>query len=73
MPEQTFLDISLKFLNAGLDSLEDKRCRLKNKNLDLKPLRPCNSERLKKLKSSSLEMLWKIGSIKIFAIFTGKH
>ena len=42
-------------------------------NLDLKPLGPCKSEPLKKLKSSRLQMFFKIGSIKNFAIFTGKH
>ena len=42
-------------------------------NLDLKPLGPYKSEPLKKLKSSRLQMFFKIGSIKNFAIFTGKH
>ena len=41
-------------------------------NLDLKPLGPCNSEPLKKLKSSRLQMFFE-NSIKHFAIFTGKH
>ena len=33
-------------------------------NLDLKPLSPCKSEPLKKLKSSHLQMFFKIGNIK---------
>ena len=31
------------------------------------------SELLKKLKSSHLQMFFKVGSIKIFVTFTGKH
>ena len=42
-------------------------------NLHLKPLGRCKSEPFKKLKSSRLQMFFKIGSIKNFAIFTGKH
>ena len=42
-------------------------------NLDLKHLGPCKSETLKKLKSSCLQMFFKIDSIKNSAIFTGKH
>ena len=42
-------------------------------NLDLKSLGPCKSEPFKKLKSSHLQMFFKIGSIKFFSIFTGKH
>ena len=41
--------------------------------LDLKLLGPCKSVPLKKLKSSCLQMFFKIGCIKNFAIFTGKH
>ena len=35
-------------------------------NLGLKPLGPCKSESLKKLKSNRLQTFWKIGSIKNF-------
>ena len=43
-------------------------------NLDLEPLVPCKNELLKKnLKSSLLQMFFKIGCIKNFATFTGKH
>ena len=42
-------------------------------NLDLKPVGSCKSETLKKLKSSPLQIIFKIGSIKNSAIFTGKH
>ena len=38
-----------------------------------RPLGSCNRESLKKLESGSLQMFCKIGSIKNFAIFTGKH
>ena len=38
-----------------------------------KPLVPCISEPLKKLKSSYLQMFFKIDSIKNFAILKGKH
>ena len=63
-------------------------CQLKNKKLvlwlrswsltpsyilDLEPLGPCNSEPLKKSKSSRSQMFFEISSIKNFAIFTGKH
>ena len=63
-------------------------CQLKNKKLvlwlrswsltpsyilDLEPLGPCNSEPLKKSKSSHSQMFFEISSIKNFAIFTGKH
>ena len=40
-------------------------------NLDLKPSGSCNSQPLKK--PSYLHMLFKVGSSKNFAIFTGKH
>ena len=39
----------------------------------VKPLGPCKSEILKKLKSSRLQIFFKIPSIKDFAIFAGKH
>ena len=42
-------------------------------NLYLKPLGPCKSEPMKKLKGSRLLMFYKIGSIKKSVIFTGKH
>ena len=42
-------------------------------NLDLKSLGPCKSEPFKKLKSSHLQMFFKIGSIRKFAIFIGKR
>ena len=78
----------LGFLNAGRDSVQDKRCLLKNKkldlwlipwnlmpsyNFDLEPLSPCNSEPLKQSKSSLSQMFFKIVSLKSFAIFAGKH
>ena len=79
----------LRFSNVGWDLLQEERRQLKNKqklelwlrswtltpsyNLDLKPLSPCKGEPLKKLKSCRLQMFFKIGSIKNFAIFTGKH
>ena len=65
-----------------------KRCCLKNKkldlwlgpwsltlpyNLDFEPLGPCNSEPLKQSKSSRSQKFFKIGSLKNFAIFIGKH
>ena len=42
-------------------------------NLDLEPLGPCNSEPLKKSKSSRSQMFFELSRIKNFAIFTGKH
>ena len=42
-------------------------------NSDLKPLGSCKSKPLKKVKTNHLQMFFKIGSIKNFAIFTGKH
>ena len=42
-------------------------------NLDLKPVGPCKIEPFKKLKRNSLQMFFKIGSIKKFAMFTGKY
>ena len=42
-------------------------------NLNLEPLGWCNSEPLKKLKSSRSQVIFEIGSINNFAIFTGKH
>ena len=42
-------------------------------NLDLTPLDPFKSEPLNKLKSSRLQMFFKIGSVNNFAIFRGKH
>ena len=42
-------------------------------NLDLEPLGPCNSEPLKKSKSSRSQMFSEISSNKNFVIFTGKH
>ena len=42
-------------------------------NLDLEPLGPCNSEPLKKSKSSRSQMFFEKSSIKNFAIFTRKH
>ena len=80
--------ILLRFLNVGRDSVQDKRWWLKNKklylwvglwsltssyNLDLEPLGPCNSELLKHSKRSLSQMFFKIGSLKNFPIFTGKH
>ena len=46
---------------------------LKPNAVDLKPLGPCDSEPLKKLKSICLQMFFKTVSIKSFAIFTGKN
>ena len=66
----------LRFLNAGQDSVQDERCRLKNKkldlwlkpwsqtssyNLDFEPSVPCNSELLKQSKSSRWKMFFKRG------------
>ena len=42
-------------------------------NLDLKSLVPCKDKSLKKLKSSRLQMFFKIGSIEHFLILTEKH
>ena len=42
-------------------------------NVDFKPVDPSNGEPLKKIKSSRLQMFFKIGCIKSFAILTGKH
>ena len=79
--------IRLRFSNASLGDGFGS-CLLKNKKLDLwvRPwsLTPshnlgletfglCNSESLKKSKSSRSQMFFEISSIKNFAIFTGKH
>ena len=40
---------------------------------NLRPLSPCKSEPSKKLKSSRLLIFFKVGIIKNFAIFAGKH
>ena len=74
----------LRFSNAGLgDGLGS--CLFKNKNLDLwvkpwsltpsgnlgvEPFGRCNSEPLKKSKSSRSQIIFEISSIKNFAIFT---
>ena len=79
--------IRLRLLKAGQgDGLGS--CQLKNKKLvlwlrswsltpsyilDLEPLGPCNSEPLKKSKSSRSQMFSEISSNKNFVIFTGKH
>ena len=42
-------------------------------NLDLEPLGPCNSEPLKKSKSSRAQLLFEKSRTKNFAIFTWKH
>ena len=79
--------ICLKFLSAGrVDGLGSYQ--LKNKkidlwvgpwsltpsyNLNLEPLGRCNSEPLKKSKSSRSQLFFELSRIKNFAIFTGKH
>ena len=42
-------------------------------NLDLEDVGQCNSEPLKQSKSSRWQMFFEIGSLKNFAIFTGKN
>ena len=42
-------------------------------NLNLEPLDPCDSEPLKTVQSSRSQIFFEIGSLKNFAIFTGKH
>ena len=80
-------DIRLRFLNAALgDGLGS--CLLKNKKLDLwirpwslmpsrnlglEPFGQCDSETLKKSKSSRSQIIFEISSIKNFTIFTGEH
>ena len=81
-------DIRLRFSNTSRDLVQDERCRLKNKkldlwlgpwsltpsyNLDLELLGPCNIEPLKQSKSSRSQMFFEIGTLKNSAIFTGKH
>ena len=76
------------FSNAGLGGGRDglSSCKLKNKKLDLwvrlwnltpsynlRPLGRCNSELLKKSKSSRSQIIFEINSFKNFAKFTGKH
>ena len=69
---------------GGRDGLSS--CKLKNKKLDLwvrlwnltpsynlRPLGRCNSELLKKSKSSRSQIIFEINSFKNFAKFTGKH
>ena len=43
------------------------------KSYNLEPFGRCNSEPLKKSKSSRLQIIFEISNIKNFAIFTGKH
>ena len=42
-------------------------------NLDIEPIGPCNNEPLKQSKINWLQMFLKRGSLKNFAIFTGKQ
>ena len=81
----TLKGIRLRFSKAVPEDGNRTTSKLKNKKLDLwhRPwsltpsynpnLKPSNSEPWTKSKSSRLQMLFKISSIKNFAIFTGKH
>ena len=73
-------DFGLRFSNIGRDSVQNERCRLKNKklglwigpwdrtssyNLDLEPLGPCNSKPLKQSKATGRIYFWKWVAFKI--------